>query len=127
MPRSLLALAFADLLPRPRVVVDFSKPWHALALALLLTWLVEWAAAAVILRRSTLKMGYAVLLINALTLPLASGAFYELGWNYFFVEGLVCVVEVPLYRFLLTVPWSRAVLISLVANVLSAGAGLLLL
>jgi hypothetical protein len=97
-----------------------------LVFSLVLTWLVEWAVAAFILRRSDARMAGAILLINGLTHPLASGAIYELNMKIVPVELLVCLVEIPLYRSLLRVSWFRGGLISVAANAASASLSFLL-
>jgi hypothetical protein len=97
-----------------------------LVFSLALTWLVEWAVVAFILRRSELRMAYAVLLINCLTQPLATGALNAFQVNFCLVEILVFLAEFPLYRFLLRVSWSRGALISVVANATSASLSFLL-
>src|SRR5437588_1310360 len=77
----------------------FTTP-RQLVVSLILTWLIEWAVAAVILRRSDWRLAYNVLLINALTNPPAIAAAREFDVNFWLVEGLVFAVEVPLYRLL---------------------------
>jgi hypothetical protein len=98
-----------------------------LVLALVLTWLVEWAVAAVILRRSDTSLALTVLLVNALTQPPATAAVRELDFNFWLIELVVLVVEVPLYRLLiLRASWTQAGLISLVGNSLTAAVSFLL-
>jgi hypothetical protein len=120
----------ADLLPRVPVGPSYQRgttiPFQMLLFALGLTWLIEWAVAAAILRRCDARLALGVLLVNAVTQPLATAAVIELGYSFWLVEVLVCVVEVPLYRLLLGISFSRAVLISLVANTLSAAASFIL-
>jgi hypothetical protein len=99
--------------------------WHLLVFGIGLTWLIEWAVAAVILRRSDGAIALCVLLINTLTQPLAGAAFYEAGWSFWVIEPVVCLVEIPLYRVLLRVSWGQAALISLVGNVLTAAVSFL--
>ena len=102
----------------------FTTP-RQLVVSLILTWLIEWAVAAVILRRSDWRLAYNVLLINALTNPPALAAAREFHVNLWLVEGLVCAVEVPLYRLLLRVSWRLAFIIGLAANALSASGSFL--
>jgi hypothetical protein len=98
-----------------------------LMLGLGLTWLVEWATVAVILRRSDGQIALGVLLVNALTQPPATAAVRELGGNFWVIELLVCAVEVLLYRLLVPrVSWRQAGLISLVGNSLTASLSFLL-
>jgi hypothetical protein len=94
--------------------------------SLALTWLVEWAVVAFVLRRSDTRLACTVLLINCLTQPLASGACYELNLNFWLVETMVCLVEFPLYRLLLRVSWFEGGLITVAANTASASLSFLL-
>jgi predicted Kef-type K+ transport protein len=114
-----------DLLRLPTATPSFQMLWRTLIYGLGLTWLLEWAAVAVILRRSNLRIASAVLLINALTEPLAVATFNELQVNFYVIEVVVCLVEFPLYRLLLQVSWKQAGLISVVANTLSAAVSFL--
>jgi hypothetical protein len=95
-----------------------------LLLALFLTWLIEWAVAAVLFRHGDFRLGYCVLLINAFTNPLANFAYLQWRVSFWLVEASVVVVEVPLYRFLLRTSWARGLLLSAGANFVSALAGL---
>jgi hypothetical protein len=83
---------------------------------LLLTWLVEWAVAAALLRRGDFWLGYYMLLINALTNPLANYFVLEHQANFWLVEGVVCVLEIVLCHFLLRISWFKACLLSVLAN-----------
>lgn len=98
---------------------------QTLLLALLLTWLVEWAVAAAVLLRSDTHLAYNTLLINAFTNPLANWAYWEWDSNFWEIEVVVFLVEIPLYRSLLGIPWKLAVIISLAGNGLSAACSFL--
>jgi len=95
-------------------------PWHVLILSFVVTWLTEWAAAAVMLRRSTVALAYGVFLVNALTQPLAVASYWELDYDFWLIEIMVVLVEIPLYQLVLRVSWLQAALISLIGNGLSA-------
>lgn len=104
---------------------------------LLLTLLLEFAVYIFAVKRPLMQSaGYAVI-VNIITQPLAQLAFYEfyyssyyesLGFFPFFtaVELLVITAEMFLLRFLLRSDYKEALRISLLANIFSAGAGLLI-
>jgi hypothetical protein len=111
---------------RPRALQTDGMPILILLIALGLTWLIEWAVAALVLRGSSRRLAFRVLLVNALTQPLAAAAILELDFDFWLVEAAVCMVEIPLYRLLVTKSWRQAFIISLVGNGLSAAASFLL-
>lgn len=95
-------------------------PPSELLLWLFVTWLVEWAVAAVVLRRSDWWLAYFVFLVNALTHPLANLAVLEWEVDFTLVEVLVCLVEWPLYSVLLQISWRKGLTIAVLANLLTA-------
>lgn len=104
---------------------------RTLLLALLFTWVIEWATAAAILRRSNARLAYYTLLINAFTNPLANFAYGTLTHEremsvFVLIEVAIVLVEVPMYRSLLNIPWKTAGVISVVGNGLSAACSFLL-
>ena len=100
-----------------------------LPLALLLTWILELGAARLIAGGSWRALAWPVLLVNAVTNPLANAACRLGGIPVLPVEACVVLAEVPLYALLLGpgLSWHRAAGLSLAANVLSAAAGGLIL
>lgn len=97
-----------------------------LFVALLITWLTEWAVAAVILRHSDWSLAWNVLLVNGFTHPLANLAYHEWDVGFWIVEIVVCSVEVPLYRGLLRISWKRACAISFAGNGITAALSVIL-
>ena len=95
-------------------------PPHLLIGAVLVTWLVEWAVTAAFTRRRTASDGYALLLINALTNPLANAAYNLAHTPFLVVEATVLAVEILLFRLLISPRWSTAATLALVANSASA-------
>ncbi len=92
--------------------------------ALFLTWALEFVVACLFLRRLAWRAAWPVLLANALTNPLANAAFQAGGFHPAAIEPLVFLVEIPLYAILLEeLPWRRACLLSLSANLLSWAVG----
>jgi hypothetical protein len=96
------------------------------ALYLLLTFLIEAPVHLLALRRhARLHVLLACLLMNGFTHPLASFASLELGWNYWLIEGLVMLVEGILIQLTWKPGTPQAMGLSLLANALSAGTGLI--
>lgn len=106
-------------------------------LALLLTWLIElpvlFLLARVILRLpgvSNARLLAAGLVVSLLTLPVLWFVWpllFPAGYSIWLGEGLVWLVEALLYRWLLRIRLSEALLISLVLNGLSFLVGLVVL
>jgi hypothetical protein len=101
------------------------------AVALLFTLVIELPLAAALVqrdrRRRTLLDAF---LINIFTNPLAV-FFHRLlakpgvpyGIPFLIIEVVVVIAEALLYRGVTRLPWRRAVLVSVVCNVVSAGVG----
>lgn len=106
-------------------------------LALLLTWLIElpvlFLLARVILRLpgvSNARLLAAGLVVSLLTLPVLWFVWpllFPAGYSIWLGEGLVWLVEALLYRWLLRIRLSEALLISLLLNGLSFLVGLVVL
>ena len=95
-------------------------PPHLLIGAVLVTWLVEWVIAAAFMRRLTATDGFALLLVNALTNPLANAAYNVAHTPFLVVEAAVLAVEILLFRLLISPRWSTAATLALLANSASA-------
>jgi hypothetical protein len=91
-----------------------------LILALVFTWLIEWCITSVFLNAIDLRVGCYVLLLNAITNPLAHAVVYLAGISIIVAETGVVLVEIPLFYFLLRLDWRRASVLSLAANLASA-------
>ena len=100
-------------------------PPHLLVGAVLVTWLVEWAVTAAVARRLTASDAFSLLLINALTNPLANAAYNLAHTPFVAVEVVVLAAEIPLFRLLISPRWSTAVTLALLANSASAFLSLL--
>jgi hypothetical protein len=91
-----------------------------------IVWLAAWW-----LRVHWLRAVVAGLLASSLTHP---GAWWlsrqlgplDYGTSTLAIEALVCLVEAVVLKLVLQVAWRRALVLSVVANAASAGAGLLL-
>jgi hypothetical protein len=66
-----------------------------------------------------IRLAFVAILASAITLPLLWYVFLPRGVNVLLLEGAVIVIEALLYRFLLPTRWTYALLLSLIANVLS--------
>ena len=95
-------------------------PPHLLIGAVLVTWLVEWAVTAAVARRLTASDAFSLLLINALTNPLANAAYNLAHTPFLVVEAAVLAAEILLFRLLISPQWSTAATLALVANSASA-------
>jgi hypothetical protein len=91
------------------------------------TIILEFVVYSLFVRKKYLELlGYAVL-INCFTWPLAAlvlGYFMNLFW---IVEFFMFLVEIPLIKLLTKVSWWKALIISLVANLITILAGLFII
>ncbi len=85
-----------------------------------LTTIVEWAVVSLLLRRCTSSDGLNVLVINSVTNPLAHLGLWSLELSFWFIESLVLVAEVGLFRLLLVRSWSGAIILATAANLATA-------
>ncbi len=85
-------------------------------IAFLITVIVEFFVFWLVIREYPLKLLFYSIIINLLTFPLANYAFQELINSLFFIEVLVVVVESILVLLLFRVSYSKALVISAVAN-----------
>ena len=94
-----------------------------LLLYLLVTWAVETLVALILLRlwknprgRLNAPLLRDTFLVNALTNPLANYAGLAWHTDFWLTEGVVFVVEAPLYRAVLGLTWREAIILSALAN-----------
>ncbi|MCA8970166.1 MAG: hypothetical protein KDC95_10295 [Planctomycetes bacterium] len=100
------------------VLLEYT-PWLALTLAL------ECAVVALLIRGAGRQRALrACIAINLLTHPIATLAVLEAGFNVVPVELVVIVVEVVLYHQILRLRATRAIMLGVVANLVSWGAGI---
>ena len=67
------------------------------------------------------RLGLACLIINGLTHPLATWAFLDCGFNWYWVEFAVVTTEMFLLRATISPRWVQSFKISLLANGFTAG------
>jgi len=88
----------------------------------LLTIILELIVVFLFLRKDYIKTVIYVFLINLFTWPIAN-LIYGMGLNYYAVEAGIVLVESVLFIVLFKMSSRKALLISLVANFVSAFAG----
>ena len=86
---------------------------------LLITIFIEWMVYSVFIRKNFIYLFFVSMVINALTLPLATYTYYYLYTNFFVIEMFVTLSESVLLVVLLHVRFPRSVLLSLSANMVS--------
>lgn len=95
-------------------------------LALILTIIIEFVVYSISIRKNYWKLFLYSILINAFTNPLANLA-YSIKSSFLFIEFLVVLIEIPLIKYLLEIKYWKAILISIIANVISVFLGLLII
>jgi len=86
-------------------------------IALFLTIILEFIIYAIAIRKNIGKLFLYSLLINSFTNPLANMLF-KTPW-FFPLEILVFIVEIPLIKYLFEIKWWKAIIISLIANLVT--------
>ncbi|CEA14046.1 MULTISPECIES: hypothetical protein [Methanobacterium] len=88
-----------------------------LLLPWILTVFIEFAIIWLFIRKEPGKLLVYSLLINSLTLPLATYSYIYLYPNLLLIEALVIMVELVFLKFLLETTYTQALAMSLTANV----------
>lgn len=101
-------------------IYNFFAPW-------IITVIIEFVIIWSFMREKPLKLFFYSILINSITLPLATGIYTYFFHNLLLMEALVFLVEVVLLKAVLDIEYSRAVIISFLANIISFIFGLLIL
>ncbi|MFC1640962.1 hypothetical protein ACFL2D_02855 [Patescibacteria group bacterium] len=94
-------------------------------IAVALTIVLEFLVLLAFLRKSPLKLLGIIVLINVVTVPIANLMYTAFG-QLLLIELAVFAVEIPFIALLAKTKWVKAILISLVANGLTAAVGLLI-
>ena len=89
-----------------------------------LTIVIEFIVYSLFIRKNYSLLLFYSILINSFTNPLAN-LIYGFGINIFLIEFFVFLVEVFLIKYLLKISYKKAILISLIANLIT-GLGSLL-
>ena len=93
--------------------------------AFVLTILIEFLVVFILFRKDPKKLFFYSVLINAFTHPLATTMFFSFPNEFLLIEIGVFLVEIVLWMKLLEIKVEKAVLLSFVANFVTAGIGLL--
>jgi hypothetical protein len=96
-----------------------------LIFALLVTWLIEWSVVSLFNRRVEAAVGFGLLLMNAVTNPLANAAFHLANLPFPVTEAGVVALEIFFLRCYFDYRWRTACLLGVAANLTSAFAGLI--
>ena len=92
----------------------------------ILTILIEFIIIWIFIRENPEKLLFYSLIINSITLPLATFIYIYLFHNFLLIEIAVFLVETFLLKIILELKYEKAVLISLIANFISALVGILI-
>ena len=93
---------------------------HWYVLSLIITIVLEFSIIWIFIRNKTPKLFLYSVLVNTFTLPLATFSYQNLINNFYIVELLVIFVESVLIWKLLKTKYQRALLISFIANFITA-------
>ncbi len=91
-----------------------------LLLAWLITIIVEFFIFLIFLKKEPLKLFLYSLLINSLTLPIATYGYLNVLNNIYIIELIVFLVETALIMVLMELDYKEAILISFTANLVTA-------
>ncbi|MEA3292994.1 MAG: hypothetical protein U9P88_00755 [Patescibacteria group bacterium] len=97
--------------------------WYILSL--IVTVVIEFSVIWIFVKKDISKLFLYAVLINSFTLPLATFYYQNLINNFYLVEALVIFAESILIMLLLKTKYPRALLISFVANLITAMISLL--
>lgn len=96
-----------------------------LIIALTITIIVEFLILYIILKNSPFKILFYSLLINSLTLPVATYIYQNLLENLFIIEIFVIIAESILIMVLFKIDYKKALIISIIANGITALIGII--
>jgi hypothetical protein len=90
-----------------------------LVFSLIITLILEFIVYSIAIRKKYFSLLAYSILINSLTNPLAN-FFYGINYNFLIIELFVFIIEAFLIKFLVSTNYKKAIIISLIANLLSA-------
>ncbi len=96
-------------------------------IAFLLTVLIEFIVAAIYIKKDPLIIFLAIFLINLITNPIMNYLYIYESVNLVVLETAVIAVESILITPLLRLPYLRALMLSIIMNLLSFGLGSLIM
>ena len=100
-------------------------PMFGYILSLIMTILIEFCVIWIFIKKDITRLFLYTLLINSFTLPLATYFYQNIIDNFFFIETAVIFAESILIMLLLKTKYSKALLISSIANFITAMISLL--
>lgn len=89
-------------------------------LALAITIIIEFTIYWIIIRKKLLNLFFYSVLINSLTLPIANYGYSHIFNNFYLIEVLVIFAESVLIFLLVKQTYVRSLLISFIANFITA-------
>lgn len=92
--------------------------------ALIITILAEFVIFWIFIRKNPSKLLLYSVLINCFTLPLATYAYQNILNSLLPAETFVFLVEIPLIKWLLEIKYSKSMLMSFIANLITGLIGL---
>jgi len=101
------------------------SPMFGYILSLIITIIIEFGIIWIFVRKDISKLFLYAVLINAFTLPIATFSYQNLINNFYLIETLIIFTESILIMLLLKTKYSKALLISFVANFITAMISLL--
>jgi len=101
------------------------SPMYWYILSLIITIVIEFFIVWIFVKKDISELFLYVVLINSFTLPLATFSYQNLISNFYLVEALVIFAESILIMLLLKTKYLKALLISFVANFITAMISLL--
>ena len=99
----------------------------SIIIPLICTIIIEFAVYLIAIRKNAIMLLVYALLINGLTNPLVNLFFNIMSPTILVVEFFVIVVEVFLIKYLFEIKYWKAILISLIANIISFVVGFFVL
>lgn len=96
---------------------------YSLIIPWLLTVIIEFVIIWLFIRKEPEKLLFYSFLVNSITLPLATYGYNYIYPNLILIEALVFLGETLLLKLMLEIDYSKAILISLVANITTAMLG----
>lgn len=92
---------------------------------LILTIIIEYIVYAIIIRKKFKLLLIYCILINLVTWPLAN-IFYGVSGLFWIIELGVFAIESVLIKYLVDITWKKAIILSFVANLITALIGLVI-
>jgi hypothetical protein len=92
---------------------------------LIITILVEFIVYIIAIRKKAISLLEYCILINLVTWPLAN-IFYSSFGMFWIIEISVFIIESILIKYLLNINWRKAIIISFIANLITALIGLII-